>query len=1021
MFSKGQEIGVYSLIKLIGKGGFGEVWLAERRGRFVTTQVAIKLPHGEKINVEEIKNEAVLWAQASGHPNVLPIIEADEYGGQIVIVSEYAPDGSVGDLLKRERVLRARKAVELIIGVLHGLEFLHSKDIIHRDLKPANILLQGETPRLVDFGLSRVLKMNSISVTMSGTPSYMAPEAFDRKRNVQTDVWSAGVILYEMLNGELPFPQEHLVELFAAVIKDEPTPFIESVPEALRTIILTALAKEPAERYTSARMMRQVLNDFLVSVYQQSLDTTISSDRHLRTVRVEKVTGEIEGKPGLSEIFASVADDDLPFTKDAIVVSPTNSLTRLAAPIIGREWEIAEIQELLRRPDVRLVTMTGIGGTGKTTLAFAAVGELSPEFADGVFFIELAGVNNLDLVASTIAQPLDVNESGSKPMIDILCDFLSDKQILLVLDNFEQITDAAPQVGQMLASSPGLKILVTSRISLHLSAEHEFVVTPLLVPSPSLQIPLDELSNFEAVKLFVERAQRSKNSFALTSENAESVVKICARLDGLPLAIELAAARVKTLTPQAILTKLENRLKLLTGGARDLPERQQTVRGSIEWSDELLTEEQRLFFHDLAVFAGGFTCEAAEAVVNKQTDFDVLDGITSLVDKSLLVANEQSDGNSRFRMLAVVHEYALEFFEQSSEFQIVRRNHAAHFLALAEEAEPHLSGAKSAKWLHLLEDEHDNVRAALEWSLTHDTEIAACLAAALRYFWSRQNHLIEARKWFELALEKGGTDIPVPVRFKLLNGNGMFARQQGDYEKARKMYEMGFEEGRAADDGPQIANSSRGLGMVAVKQKDFDTARKYLEESLAISRTLEDNFNIALTLSMLGDLARSEGDSAAARAHFEAALVITRQLDDKWFLTSNLNNLGFVAYDLGDYESSLAYFAEALAMVREFGNKIITSYTIDGFSALAIVNGDVKRAAHLAGAAENLRASMGSEIEPAERRFRDEYLAKIREKINAADLDLAYETGRSLTLEDTVELCLNNRKDDSSLKNASSS
>ena len=687
-----------------------------------------------------------------------------------------------------------------------------------------------------------------------------------------------------------------------------------------------------------------------------------------------------------------------------------------AKTVFGREKETIAIKGLLRRDDVRLVTLTGTGGTGKTRLAQAVLEGCRHEFDDGAFFVDLAAVNDPDLVASAIANTLGVKESSGKTLVENLINFLRDKRLLLVLDNFEQIIPAADLLPKFTGALPKLKILVTSRVPLHLPDEYELSVPPLAVPPADQGLTIDDLKNYSAVKLFIARAQGAKPTFIFHKENAFAAAQICARLDGLPLAIELAAARVKLLSPTAILGRLEKSLNLLTSRRPGVPDRQRTMRGVIEWSYDLLDEDEKGLFNSLAVFAGGFTVEAAESIIQIQGDggrrneSSVLDLTESLIDKNLLVANERSDGSSRFRMLEIVREYALEFFERSAEQQKVRQAHAIHFLTLAEDTEPHLSVAPSAKCLQLLEEEHDNVRAALDWSLEYDTKLAARLTSALRYFWSRQNHLIEARKWFELALAKGGSDIPAPVRFKLLNGNGMFARQQGDYEKAREMHEMGLAEGSAANDQSQIASSSRGLGMVAVKQGDFEIARKYLDDALAIDRTLEDNFNIALTLSMLGDLARLEGASSEARSHFEASLVITRQLDDKWFLTSNLNNLGFVACDLGDYKAAGAYFAEALAIVREFGNKIIISYTIDGFCALAVERGDAERAARLAGAAENLRTSMGSEIEPAERRFRDEYIAKIKANMDEAAFTQAYGTGGKLKLEDTVALCLPKRK-----------
>jgi len=393
------------------------------------------------------------------------------------------------------------------------------------------------------------------------------------------------------------------------------------------------------------------------------------------------------------------------------------------------------------------------------------------EFTDGVFFVELAAIPNPELVISTIALPLDVKEVGGKPILEVLKDYLRDKQMLLVVDNFEQVIEAAPQIAELLSAANRLKILITSRILLHLSAEREFVVSPLATPNEYKHISLEELSNYEAVKLFVERARNTKPNFTLSQENAQTVAEICNRLEGLPLGIELAAARIKFLSPQAILTKLENRLKLLTGGARDLPARQQTMRGAVEWSYDLLNKEERCLFRHLAIFAGGFTLETAEAVAGcrlsaageeevtgeqetaeiEQLTIDTFDGVTSLVNKSLLVSKEQANGETRFRMLEVVREYALELLETRGEAEAMRRSHAEYFLALAEEAEPHLHAAQSGEWLNRLEEEHDNLRAALQWSLERDAAIAVGLAAGIWRLWTLHSDLTEGRGWLEAA------------------------------------------------------------------------------------------------------------------------------------------------------------------------------------------------------------------------------------------------------------------------------
>ncbi|MCA1628356.1 MAG: tetratricopeptide repeat protein, partial [Acidobacteria bacterium] len=599
---------------------------------------------------------------------------------------------------------------------------------------------------------------------------------------------------------------------------------------------------------------------------------------------------------------------------------------------------------------VRLLTMTGVGGTGKTRLAQAVARRMLRDFSDGVFFVELAAINDPQLVASTIAQPLGVREAGGKPLVDVLKDYLRGKRMLLVVDNFEQVLAAAPLVAELLAASPHTKILITSRALLHLSVEREFIVPPLAAPSqdlfgtdPPATAGGSDLSGdwqkYEAVRLFVERARSVKPSFALTDENARSVAQICARLDGLPLAIELAAARVKILSPPAILSKLENRLKLLTGGARDLPARQQTMRGAVEWSYDLLTDDEKRLFRRLAVFAGGFTLEAAEEMsvppavaggfssaidppaTAGGTDLLTLDLITSLIDKSLLVSKEQANGEYRFRMLEVVREYALESLAAMGEVEAMRRRHAAYFLALGEAAEPHLQAAQSAEWLNRLEEEHDNLRAALQWSLENDTKTAARLAAAIWTLWNLHTHLTEGRRWLKAALESGSLDAPAAVRFKLLDGLGRLARHQGDYATARKAHEEGLAVGRAAGDKRQIALSSRGLGAVAYRQSDFTAAREFFQEGLVISRELNDKSEIAYALNFLGDLAWAEGDDARARLLLEESLAIFRQLGNKETVSANLNSLGAVAHREGDYKAARSHFAEALATARELGDK----------------------------------------------------------------------------------------------------
>ncbi|HEV3474350.1 MAG TPA: adenylate/guanylate cyclase domain-containing protein, partial [Actinomycetota bacterium] len=429
-----------------------------------------------------------------------------------------------------------------------------------------------------------------------------------------------------------------------------------------------------------------------------------------------------------------------PKTLDA---RPNNLPTRLTR-FIGRGPEIMAVEDLLE--NTRLLTLTGPGGTGKTRLSLQVASEMLPRFEDGAFFVDLSPITDPSLVATSIADAVGAKEEPGRSVGDTLQDHLRDKELLLVLDNFEQVTAATDVVQLLLNCAPRLKLLVTSRIVLHLSGEQEYPVPPLALPDPAHLPGLEALSQFEAVALFIDRARAVKPDFAVTNENAPAVAEICARLDGLPLAIELAAVRVKLLSPQSMLARLGQRLPLLTGGARDLPERQRTLRGAIEWSHDLLDDAKRSLFARLAVFQGGCTLEAAEAVCG--TDLDVLDGLASLVDESLLRRSETTDGELRFGMLETIREFAAERLAESGQQEKLRRRHAEWVMAFAEEAEPEIVGENQALWLDRTEREHDNIRAALRWANDHgEGEIALRTGASLWRFWQQRGHLREGRQW----------------------------------------------------------------------------------------------------------------------------------------------------------------------------------------------------------------------------------------------------------------------------------
>ena len=735
---------------------------------------------------------------------------------------------------------------------------------------------------------------------------------------------------------------------------------------------------------------------FRAEVEEVSPETEIILTRRVRT-QVRQIVEET-GEPEFAPEYA------------AYLTEVPNNLTPSTTRIIGREKEIGEIENLLRQN--RLVTLTGIGGTGKTRIAQETALRMLAEFPDGVFFIPLSAIRNPDFVVSEITQSFGLKQTPEKSLTDALKDFLRAKKILLVIDNFEQVVSAAPLLSELLAAAPNLKILTTSRAVLHLEAEHEYVVPPLDLPEDMPDKPVKDLFEYESVKLFIERARAAKSQFAADDKNALTVAEICERLEGLPLAIELAAARIKILSPSQILERLDNRLKLLTGGARSLPTRQQTMRDAIAWSFDLLDENEKSLFCSLAVFAGGFTIETVEEICgghatdeNPAPEIDVLNGITSLVENSLLVQAEAADGKSRFRLLEIVREYALEMLERRGEIKRTADKHARYFLALTEKADPEILGKQGSKWLDLLQEEHENIRAAMDWADKNNPEVFVRIVAATRDFWVVRNHLGEGRQSFEKAVEKSGGASGEAI-CKIFIGLGQTAKYQGDFAAAHKAFEKALEVSRKINDKQRISISTRGLAMTAKGRGDFAAARKYAEESLRISRETGDKFGIAVSVNTLGDIACIEKDYKTARPFYEEALEICTELNSRQGVNATLNNLGAVAFGEKDYKTARDYYARALNLWRDSGEKVTFSYTFDGFAALAVERGDFKYAAQLSGAAEQMRKSLGFITEPAERNFRDQYLNRLRSLIDEQTFSKYYEQGRNLKTKEAVALAL---------------
>jgi predicted ATPase/DNA-binding CsgD family transcriptional regulator len=635
---------------------------------------------------------------------------------------------------------------------------------------------------------------------------------------------------------------------------------------------------------------------------------------------------------------------------------PQHTLPAPLTPLVGREREIAAVCALLSRPEVRLVTLTGTGGVGKTRLALEVAAELRDRFTDGVFFVNLAPISDPTFVVPTIAQTLELKETGEQPLLDLLQASLRDKQLLLLLDNFEQVLSVASQLADLLAACPKLKVLVTSRFVLHLRGEQEFTVPPLAAPDPKHLPDLAVLSQYEAVELFIARAQAVKLGFQVTHANARAVAEICARLDGLPLAIELAAARLKLLPPQALLARLGKGLAVLTSGARDLPARQQTLRNTIAWSYHLLEAQEQRLCRRLSIFVGGCTLEAIETVctaleTNTPT-MSMLDSVASLLDKSLLQQREQESEEPRFLMLETIREYGLETLETSGEMEFSRQAHAAYYLALAEDAEPELRGPQQAVWLERLEREHENLRAALQWGLVpgedgHRREMALRLGGALRRFWIVRGHWSEGRNFLERALaESKGVAASVQVKALITAAN--LAHMQSDNDRAEALAEESLALCRELRDTGGIAHSLRLLGVSAARRGSLAAARSLWEEALTFFREVGDKESAALSLFNLAWLVIDQGDYAQGRALLEESLALHRELGNKGGIASSLQLLARALFDSKDDPATVrALLEESLVLFREVGDKvgIETFYFLSG--QLALSQGDIATARRL--------------------------------------------------------------------------
>jgi predicted ATPase/transcriptional regulator with XRE-family HTH domain len=691
---------------------------------------------------------------------------------------------------------------------------------------------------------------------------------------------------------------------------------------------------------------------------------------------------------------------------------PTNLRTPLNR-LIGREHELEVIRNLILGQSVRLLTLTGPPGIGKTRLATQVGLDMLDEFPDGVFFVPLASLTEPDMVLNTIGSTLGLQDAGYEQWVPLLVNHLRDKEALLILDNFEQVIEAGPEVVGLIESCLRLNVIVTSREPLRTRGEQRYPVPPLAVPDPAGTSSAETLARFSAVSLLVDRARAVEPDFALTDENAASIAAICAQTNGLPLTIELIAARIRMLSPQALLARMvgthgSEQLQLLTGGALDLPARHRTVRDAITWSYNLLDEGERKLFARLGVFTGGWTLAAVEAICNAAGDLplNILEGVSLLLDKSLLEREREPNVKfePRFTMLEVIREYAGERLAERNEEAEIRQWHAEYYLALAETADPQLTSTEQKLWFDRLEREHDNLRSALRWSLENgEVEIAGRLSSALARFWDVHTHLAEGRFWLGRVLDTFGDRLPLKLKADVLQGAGGLAQRQGDFAQASIFLKKSLTLQRQLGDDPGAAQSLNDLGLVQLDQGDFEQAVELFRQSLLLREQLGDLSGKANTLNNYGLVELYVGNFEQAVRLFEESLRLRLEVGDNRGAAVQLCNLGEAARMQRDYERAGVLFSQALASLRDFDDKALMLGCLGGLATIAAAQGHAQRATRLFGAEESMREALGTPLPPSDQDEYDRHVATVRNHLGVETFASLWAEGRAMTQEQIIE------------------
>jgi predicted ATPase/serine/threonine protein kinase/DNA-binding CsgD family transcriptional regulator len=931
----GEQLGNYRVLRLLGRGGSASVYLGEHV--YLKSQAALKVLHTQLTDQDATRfvTEAQTLAHLS-HPHIVRVLDFAVQDGTPFLVMEHAPHGNLRQRHPPGSLLPIESIVAYVQQVAAALQHAHDQRLLHRDVKPENMLLDARFEVLLgDFGLAmftpHTLSMSTQSADqpMAGTVSYLAPEQAQGKPRPASDQYALGVVVYEWLCGSRPFSGSP-IEIAMQHLTASPPPLHDRVPDlppVIEEVVLRALAKEPKLRFASVLDFATALKEasLVIPVYVSipQLDPSRLSVAE-PGVRAQDRLASVE-PPATTASGPSTGPQELQYaTLDIPRPEPVWKVPTVLTPLIGREQLVSDICTLFSRPEVRLLTLLGTGGIGKSRVAIQVANELRYAFADGVCFIPLAKISDPTLVIPAVAQELGIQEQQERPVFEQVKMWLRAKQFLLLLDNFEQVVIAAPLIEELYASCPLLKVMVTSRAVLDVQGEQEFPVPPLALPDLQKLSEDWTISPPAAVTLFVQRAQATLPAFQLTQTNAHAIAEICVRLDGLPLAIELAAARIKLLPPHSLLARLSQRFQVLSSGAQTLPERQQTLRNTLKWSYDLLHNREQQIFRQLSIFVGGCSLEAAEAVCidleNQETD--VLNTVASLIDKSLVQQGELEAEEPRLVLLETVREYGLECLRESGETELMQRAHAEYYLALAERVEPHLrGGGEQLKWLTELNREQENFRAALRWFVeSEETELALRLCGALWWYWFMRGNYKEALHWLEAALALPMIGGQTAARAQVLCAAGVMNHTLGELDKAQNLIEESMALYNELGDTRGYAHALQMLAWVHADRGDYTMARNLTEQGLALCRELGDAWNVALGLNDLATIMWVTGDGGAARTLWEECIVLCEELGETWALPRTLYYLAQMELTQGNYDQAVTLFQKAAVIAREMGD-----------------------------------------------------------------------------------------------------